>query len=74
MHTEMGTKDAKSGTKAIRGAKESGAYGSEVEYKQVGVGVVVSSKQQSDEEEDEEEEEESYEEELTEENNPPIPE
>ena len=69
----MGTKEAKSGTKAIAAQRDSAAYGTEVEYKQVGVGIVLSSRQ-DESDEGEESCEEEYEEELTEEMNAPIPE
>ena len=68
----MGSKQAKSGTKAVPRERGSAAYGSEIEYKQVGVGVVVSSQNES-EEELEESFEEEMEEELSEERNRPLP-
>ena len=74
LHTEMGTKEAKSGTKAIPAPRGSAAYGSEIEYRQVGVGVMVGSSKPQEESEEEEEGEEEYEEELTEEQHEPIPE
>ena len=64
VHTEMASRQAKSGTKAIQAPRDSAAYGSEVEYKQIGVGVMLSSQGEESEEESMEEE---YEEELTEE-------
>ena len=69
IHTENDDRHIRSGTKAIYGARDSAAYGSEIEYQQVGVGVILTSKQEDQEESEEQYEsvEEEYEEELSEE-------